>query len=92
METIEITLERPINQFIDHQSLERNVPPQQMVIELVTLGFETLLQERYQRYRQGEVSFGRLAQELGITTWELSHLLEERDWAVYNLPSAISKS
>jgi hypothetical protein len=92
METIEITLERPINQFIDHQSLERNVPPQQMVIELVTLGFETLLQERYQRYRQGEISFGRLAQELGMTTWELSHLLEERGWPVYNLPSTMSKS
>lgn len=38
--------------------------------------------------RQGEISFGRLAQELGITTWELSHLLEERGWTAHNLPSA----
>jgi hypothetical protein len=88
MESIVITLEQPIDQFIDHQSRERKVPPQQMVMELVALGFETLLEERYHRYRQGEISFGRLAQELGVTTWELSHLLEERGWPIYNLPSA----
>jgi predicted HTH domain antitoxin len=57
------------------------------VIELVSLGFETLLQKLYSRYRRGEISFGRLAQELGVTTWELSHLLEERGWPTYNLPS-----
>lgn len=56
--------------------------------ELIPLGFEALLQEEYDRYRRGEISFGRLAQELGITTWELSHLLEERGWPKYNLPSA----
>jgi hypothetical protein len=89
MGSIVITLEQPISQFVDQQSRDRNVPPQQMVMELVALGFETLLQERYQRYRQGEISFGRLAQELGITTWELSHLLEERGWPIYNLPSAV---
>lgn len=89
MQSIVITLEQPISKFVDRQSWDRNVPPQQMVMELVALGFETLLQERYQRYRLGEISFGRLAQELGITTWELSHLLEERGWPIYNLPSAV---
>jgi hypothetical protein len=88
MQSIVITLEQPISKFVDQQSRERNVSPQQMVMELVALGFETLLEERYQRYRLGEISFGRLAQELGITTWELSHLLEERGWPIYNLPSA----
>jgi len=88
MASIVITLEQPISQFVDQQSRDRNVPPQQMVMELVALGFETLLQEQYHRYRQGEISLGRLAQELEITTWELSHLLEERGWPVYNLPSA----
>ena len=68
MESIVITLEQPISQFVDQQSRDRNVSPQQMVMELVALGFEALLQERYQRYRQGEISFGGLAQELGITT------------------------
>lgn len=89
MQSIVITLEQPISKFVDQQSRDRNVSPQQMVMELVTLGFETLLQERYHRYRLGEISFGRLAQELGITTWEVSHLLEERGWPSYKLPSAV---
>jgi hypothetical protein len=87
MKTVAVTLERPISQFVHRQSRERNVPPQQAVAELVSLGFEALFQKLYSRYRQGEISFGRLAQELGVTTWELSHLLEDRDWPSYNLPS-----
>jgi hypothetical protein len=87
MRSVAITLERPISQFVERQSREHNVSPQQAVIELVSLGFETLLQKLYSRYRRGEISFGRLAQELGATTWELSHLLEERGWPTYNLPS-----
>jgi len=88
MQSFAITLEGPISQFVDRRSRERNVPHQQTIKELIALGFEALLKERYQHYRQGEISFGRLAQELGITTWELSHLLEERGWPVHNLPSA----
>lgn len=51
-------------------------------------GFETLLKEHYQRYRHGEISLGRLAQELGVTSWELTHLLEDRGWPVCNLSEA----
>ncbi len=87
METVAVTLERPISQFIDRQSQERNVPLQQTIAELVSLGFETLFYKLYERYRRGEISFGRLAQEIGVTTWELSHLLDERGWPSYNLPS-----
>lgn len=87
MELVELELEQPIRQFVEHKSRERQVSPQQTVTELVTLGFETLFQQMYERYRRGEISFGRLAQELGITSWELCHLLEERGWAAHNLPS-----
>jgi hypothetical protein len=87
METVAVALERPISQFVDRQSRERNVPPQQAIAELVSLGFETLFHELYNRYRRGEISFGRLAEELGVTTWELRHLLEDRGWPTYNLPS-----
>lgn len=87
MESVVITLNRPIKEFVDRQSQERNVSTQQTVMELVNLGFETLLREYYQQYRNGEMSFGRMAQELGITSWELSHLLEQRGWSLHNLPS-----
>lgn len=86
MTSVDITLERPISQFVDQKSRERRIPPQVAVAELVALGFETLLERLYHRYRSGEISFGRLAQELGVTTWELGHLLEERGWSAHNLP------
>lgn len=88
MPSVDITLERPISQFVERKSQERHISPQETVAELVALGFETLLEKFYRRYQRGEISFGRLAQELGVTTWELSHLLEERDWPTYNLPSS----
>jgi len=87
MESVDIKLEQPIRQFVEHKSRERQVSPEQTISELVSLGFEALLRQLYDRYRRGEISFGRLAQELGITSWELSHLLEEREWVVHNLPS-----
>lgn len=49
--------------------------------------FETRLRELYARYRRAECSFGYLAEALGMTTWELTHLLEERGWVTHNLPS-----
>ena len=88
MPSVDITLERPISQFVERKSQERHISPQETVAELVALGFETLLEKLYRRYKRGEISFGRLAQEVGVTTWELSHLLEEHGWPTYNLPSS----
>jgi hypothetical protein len=87
MQSVVVTLDTPLSQFVDHRSRERHTSPQQTVLELVSLGFHALLHERYTRYQRGEISFGRLAQDLGITTWELSHLLEEQGWPAFNLPS-----
>ena len=87
MESVAIELKAPISQFVEQQSRDRQVSHQDAVVELVSLGFETLFRQSYDRYRRGEMSFGRLAQEMGVTTWELSHLLEERGWPAYSLPS-----
>jgi putative PIN family toxin of toxin-antitoxin system len=48
---------------------------------------KTFLSAHYQCYRRGEISFGRLAEEWGMTAWALSRLLEEFGWPVSNLPS-----
>ena len=90
MQSVMVTLDRPISQFVDYRSREHHTSPQQTVLELVGLGFNAWLLERYGRYQRGEISFGRLAQDLGITTWELSHLLEERGWLAHNLPTGIA--
>jgi hypothetical protein len=90
MEQVAIQLEAPISQFVERQSKAEKVSLQDAVGELLALGFETLFRQSYERYRRGEVSFGRLAQDMGVTTWELSHLLEERNWPIHNLPSQTS--
>lgn len=87
MDRAAVTLDQPISQFVQRQSRYRNVSEEETVRELITLGFETLLREEYERYRRGEIPFGRPTQELDITAWELSHLLEERGWPAHNLPT-----
>jgi len=88
MQSVTITLDQPISQFVSYRSRDRKMQPGETVMELISLGFEKLLQERYQRYRRGEISLGRLAEELGVTSWELTYLLESYGWPVYNLPEA----
>lgn len=88
MQSVTITLDQPISQFVSHRSRDQKVQPREAVMELVTLGFETLLKNQYQRFQRGEISLGRLAHELGVTSWELTHLLQDRGWPVYNLPEA----
>jgi hypothetical protein len=87
METVSIELVAPISQFVERKSRDSHVSPQDALAELLSLGFETLFRQLYEQYRRGELSFGRLAQEIGVTTWELSHLLEERGWQAHNLPA-----
>jgi hypothetical protein len=72
---------------VEHWARSEQISPQQAVQELVKLGFEARLRELYARYRRAECSFGHLAEALGMTTWELVHLLEERGWVSHNLPS-----
>jgi len=48
-------------------------------------GFEQKLMELYQQLQQGECSLGYLAEQLGISSWEAVHLLEERGLSVTNL-------
>jgi predicted HTH domain antitoxin len=87
MKTIEIELAPPMDRLVEHWARSKQISSEQAVQELVALGFETRLQELYARYRRAECSFGYLAEALGITTWELAHLLEERGWVPHNLPS-----
>ncbi len=63
-------------------------PMTEIITERINTNFEKHLAERYQCYRQGEISFGRLAEDLGITLWALSHLFEERGWPAHNLPES----
>jgi len=48
-------------------------------------GFEQKLMELYQEFQQGACSLGYLAEQLGVGTWELYHILEERGLKTTNL-------
>jgi len=87
MKTIEIELAPPMDRLVEHLARSQQISPEQAVQGLIALGFETRLQELYARYRRAECSFGYLAEALGMTTWELTHLLEEQGWVTHNLPS-----
>ena len=56
--------------------------------ELAARGLEQRVKELHARYRRGEMSFGRLAEELGLNTWELTHLLDELGLSASNLPNS----
>ncbi|MDY7077972.1 MAG: hypothetical protein SXV54_13735 [Chloroflexota bacterium] len=88
MRTITVTLDDRLDRFVKQQAEGQRISPAQAVEEMVLIGFETRLEQLYSRYSRGEYSLGRLAKELGLTTWEVVHLLEERGWATHNLPTA----
>jgi hypothetical protein len=54
--------------------------------ELAADGLERRVRERHARYQHGEISFGRLAEELGFNVWELTQVLDEMDLPTTNLP------
>jgi DNA-binding phage protein len=53
--------------------------------ELLDLGFESRLRNLYHRYEAGEVSFGRLADELGMNSRDLYAALEDRGLPTSNM-------
>jgi|GEM_PF-1184291 len=88
MRTITVTLEEKLEHFVKQQAESQRISPAKAIEDMVRVGFETRLKQLYSRYVQGEYSLGRLAKELGLTTWDVVHLLEERGWATHNLPTA----
>lgn len=55
------------------------------IINLMENGFEQKRRDLYRVYQEGEISLGFLAEKLGMTTWQVHHLLEERGWLAANV-------
>lgn len=70
-----------------YQLLSSHAQGEERLKELAAEGLEQRVKELHSRYRRGEVSFGRLAEELGLNVWELTHLLDEMGLPATNLPS-----
>ncbi len=55
------------------------------MLEFLTNGFEQKLQELYEEFQRGECSLEYLADQLGLSAWEISDLLEVRGLKTTNL-------
>ena len=55
--------------------------------ELAAEGLEQRIRELHIRYRRGDISFGRFAEETGLNVWELTRLLDNMGLPATNLPS-----
>ena len=55
------------------------------VVEWAVLGFEDQLDALYERFQGGKISFGYLAEELGLSVWEAEALLAKLGKPTTNL-------
>jgi predicted HTH domain antitoxin len=54
-------------------------------LELLARGFEEKLAELYEQFQRSECSFGYMAEQLGVTTWDLYDVLERRGLRTTNV-------
>jgi len=54
-------------------------------LELLARGFEGKLAELYEQFQQGECSLDYRAERLGVTTWDLYELIEQRGMRTTNV-------
>jgi hypothetical protein len=67
------------------ERLREGRPDEAIRLELLARGFEEKLAELYEGFQRSECSFDYMAEELGVTTWDLYDLLEQRDLRTTNL-------
>lgn len=71
-----------------HQPSSAHAAWKERLKELEAEGLTRRVEELHSHYRHGEISFGRLAEELELNVWELTHLLDEMGLPATNLPSS----
>ena len=70
-----------------HKLFDVRVPAGEWLRELAVEGLEQRIRELHIRYRRGDISFGRFAEETGLNVWELTRLLDNMGLPATNLPS-----
>jgi hypothetical protein len=85
MAEVIVKLRDDVAQYITVRASQQNMEESEIVLDLIHSGYRQKLYDYYQAYQQGEISLSYFADELGITTWELYHLLEEMGWRTANV-------
>jgi len=65
--------------------LKAGKPDAAVRLEFLARDFEDKLAELYEQFQRSECSVGYVAEQLGITTWDLHALLERRGLRTTNL-------
>lgn len=78
-ELITIKIKDEVAKYVTKYTTKYNRPIDEVVNELLLIGFEQKFYELYKQYRKGEISLGWLAKELGLSLRDTYDLLERRD-------------
>jgi hypothetical protein len=84
MPHVSLEAKREIENFLSRR-LEEGKLDQTIWLELLARGFEEKLAELYEQFQQGECSLDYMAEQLGVTTWDLYELLERQGMRTTNL-------
>lgn len=64
---------------------ESKVKGSEVLVDLLTRGFEDKLRELYEEFLRGECSLEYLAEQLGLNVWEATDILDRRGLRTTNL-------
>ena len=84
MPNVSLETRQEVENFLSRQ-LEEGKLDRAIWLELLARGFEEKLAELYEQFQQGECSLDYMAEQLGVTTWDLYEQLERRGRRTTNL-------
>ncbi len=85
MAVVTIEIQENVAQYVQARERIEQLGKADIFADLIRSGFEQKLKKLYKTYQEGEISFSYLAEQLGMTTWQTYHLLEERGWRTANI-------
>ena len=78
-DVVTIKISDEVAKYIAKSTTKYNKSVDEVVNELLKIGFERKLKILYRQYRNGEISLGWMAQELGLSVRDTYDLLERRN-------------
>jgi predicted HTH domain antitoxin len=76
---VTIKISDEVAKYVTKSTTKYNKSVDEVVNELLQIGFEQKFKKLYKRYRGGEISLGWMAQELGLSVRDTYDLLEKRN-------------
>lgn len=78
-DVVTIKIRDEVAKYVTKSTEKYNRSVDEVVNELLKIGFEKKFRESYKRYRRGEISLGWLAKEFGLSLRDTYDFLEKRN-------------